>query len=71
MRGFLVVREKRYPERGAEGKERRTRGDIGEAVERVGGGFHGHLRRFFFSRAPMKYETVSWKPQIFSRERDF
>ena len=37
MRGFLVVREKRYPERGAEGKERRTRGDIGEAVERVRG----------------------------------
>ena len=32
--------------------------------------FHGRLRRIL-SRAPTKYETVSWKPQIFSRERDF
>ena len=40
-------------------------GDIGGAVERVRG-FSMIVWEGFLSRAPTKYETVSWKPQIFS-----
>ena len=63
--------ERKKGERGRRLKEKRgIGGDIGEVVERVRGVSMVVLEGFF-SKTPTKYETVSRKPQIFSRERDF